>query len=486
MAKRLTPKIAIRRMQWRITGLMVLASVLAALILQIGVILLILSQTVNSKEWIEEVKEVVRQQTKEAQQCFPKDGPPDLALLTSIVDRALQPSGIGEGLQLQFLYFTVGSWQAAVMDPSGLVMVASPDWKVFAVGESGLPKLNLRERGLFELALQGRTEIGWSDGRLRVATPMMRDKKVLAVFVARSDVIYSGWKSWQGFLGSIFGAVFVISVATGIVGAVVGQFVARQVSRKLIAIAETAEKWSKGDLSEMADENPADELGLLAAQLNRMAKGLEQVMLLRKEVATLEERHRITRDLHDTVKQEAFATSMMVASAQRFQQLGDEAGVRRALAEAFELSRQMQTDLSQILDQMRSDAKGASLVDEIERITQSWRKRSSIEIRVEGTLSPSIPMDEQVVRIVEEAVANSIKHSEANAIGIGLRSVDGCVTIEIRDDGNGFDSERPSRGLGMTSMTERAAQLSAGKLEIESKLGQGTVVRLQYEQRNEP
>ena len=98
MAKRLTPKFAMRRMQWRITGLMILASVLAALFLQLTALALILNQTVNSQDWINDVKALVRKQTQEAELCFPVEGPPDLALLTSIIDRSLQPEGIEEGL----------------------------------------------------------------------------------------------------------------------------------------------------------------------------------------------------------------------------------------------------------------------------------------------------------------------------------------------------------------------------------------------------
>ena len=485
MAKRLTPKFAFRRMPWRITGLMVLVSVLAALVLQLSALALILNQTVNSQDWIDEVKALVRKQTKEAERCFPIKGPPDLALLTSIVDRSLQPNGIEEGLQIQYLYFTLGSWQAAVMDSRGVIMVSSPDRATFPVGESVFPRLITRERELFSSAIRGQTEVVWHRGRMLVATPIMRNQKAIAVLIARSDVIYSGWKSWQGFLQSIFGAVIVTTLASGIVGAIVGQIVARQVSRRLIAIADTAEKWSKGDLSELASERPDDELGLLAAQLNRMAKGLEQVITLRKEVATLEERQRITRDLHDTVKQEAFATSMMVASAQRFQKAGDQAGLQRALGEAFELSRQMQTNLSLILEQMRSVAKSASMSDRVARIAEAWGKRTSIAIRFETTMSPFVPAEEQAIRILEEALANAVKHSDATSISILLDHQEGKVLIEVRDDGKGFSPEEPSRGMGLTSMAERAARLPGGSLKIESQVNKGTRVRLEFDERNE-
>jgi signal transduction histidine kinase len=134
---------------------------------------------------------------------------------------------------------------------------------------------------------------------------------------------------------------------------------------------------------------------------------------------------------------------------------------------------------------MRSVSKSASMSDQVARIAEAWGKRSSITIQFETNMPTSVPVHEQAIRIVEEALANSIKHSEANSIEIVLDYSEGKVTIEIRDDGKGFSPEIPSRGMGLTSMAERAAQLPDGQLTIQSEASKGTLVRLQYEPRND-
>jgi signal transduction histidine kinase len=85
----------------------------------------------------------------------------------------------------------------------------------------------------------------------------------------------------------------------------------------------------------------------------------------------------------------------------------------------------------------------------------------------------------QAYRIVQEAVANAIRHASAKSISIGLHAVRGRrLQIEIVDDGAGFDPQRTSgRGLGLVGMRERAAAIG-GTLTLESRPGFGTRIRL--------
>jgi signal transduction histidine kinase len=101
-----------------------------------------------------------------------------------------------------------------------------------------------------------------------------------------------------------------------------------------------------------------------------------------------------------------------------------------------------------------------------------------IDVAVVGDASSRDPEhDLAVLRIVQEALHNALQHSRAEHITVRL----GPRTIEVADDGVGFDPDRAdlrSRHLGLTSMEERARELG-GRLEIRSSPGAGTTVQLQ-------
>ena len=83
-----------------------------------------------------------------------------------------------------------------------------------------------------------------------------------------------------------------------------------------------------------APERPDDEFGQLASRLNHMADELERAMAVHSALAVLEERQSVLRELHDTVKQQAFAIAMVVGSARVSAQQDDPVGLELALSEA--------------------------------------------------------------------------------------------------------------------------------------------------------
>ena len=105
------------------------------------------------------------------------------------------------------------------------------------------------------------------------------------------------------------------------------------------------------------------------------------------------------------------------------------------------------------------------------------------EFKVEGAdrLLPEI--EEELYRIAQEALNNALKHAQARRITVSLRQIQRTVTLEIADDGIGFDptTARKQGGLGLRGMEERAAQLG-GRLTVQSKPGEGTRVRVEVSQ----
>jgi signal transduction histidine kinase len=87
-------------------------------------------------------------------------------------------------------------------------------------------------------------------------------------------------------------------------------------------------------------------------------------------------------------------------------------------------------------------------------------------------------VEEGLYRIAQEALNNALKHAGASLVTVRLRTVDGWVTLEVADNGIGFDPAAASGGMGLTNMRERAERLGA-RLAIESRPGEGTQITVE-------
>ena len=81
-----------------------------------------------------------------------------------------------------------------------------------------------------------------------------------------------------------------------------------------------------------------------------------------------------------------------------------------------------------------------------------------------------------IYRVLQEALNNFARHGKGDRVEVFLSKSDGTFSLEIRDNGQGFDVEKVERGLGLESMRERV-ELSEGEFQIESNIGQGTTIR---------
>ena len=105
-----------------------------------------------------------------------------------------------------------------------------------------------------------------------------------------------------------------LAVPAALLGMIFGFLTAWGMTRRLQRLARAAQAWSRGDFSVAVKDRSKDEIGQLSRELNDMAVQLENLMQTRGELATLEARNRFARDLHDSVKQQVFATSFQVAA----------------------------------------------------------------------------------------------------------------------------------------------------------------------------
>ncbi len=195
-----------------------------------------------------------------------------------------------------------------------------------------------------------------------------------------------------------------------------------------------------------------------------------------------EERRRIARELHDEVGQALSAIGVELALAQQRLQragLGDDL-LHGARTLADTVLRGVR-DLSQVLHPSALDDLG--LIAALMSHTNAFRRRAGLAVRIDadGDVVPADPEAERAVyRIVQEALTNVAKHARATSVTVRLRGRAGGFTVEVEDDGVGFDAaaaQRPGsrKGLGLLGIRERASQFG-GALVVDSVEGRGTRV----------
>jgi NarL family two-component system sensor histidine kinase LiaS len=277
---------------------------------------------------------------------------------------------------------------------------------------------------------------------------------------------------------------FIIPVAVGlaisgaIAGVLFGFLIARGLTRRLQVLAEAADQWSRGNFDILARDTAGDELGQLARRLNHMAEQLQNLLQTRQELATLEERNRLARELHDSVKQQVFATAMQIGAAREM--IDQNPGISKDnLAEAERLVRQAQQELTTLICELRPAAlEGKGLATALQECVADWSRQTNIpaKVRVRGERPLPLPLEQALFRVGQEALTNISRHSQAKSVEIDLVWKWGEVSLTVSDNGRGFNLNAVNgKGLGLQSMRERIEALG-GHLEVKSGAGSGTQV----------
>jgi two-component system, NarL family, sensor histidine kinase LiaS len=269
-----------------------------------------------------------------------------------------------------------------------------------------------------------------------------------------------------------------LTIPAALLGAIFGFFTAWGLTRRIGRLARAARSWSRGDFSVTTKDRSKDELGQLSRELNSMAAELENLLQARGELATLEARNRFARDLHDSVKQQVFATSLQIAAARAMIEK-DTTSAKSHLSQAEELVRQAQKELNVLIQEMRPAAlEGKGLAAALREYVARWSEGAEIpaDFRVQGEREVPLEVEQALFRVAQEALANVARHSGARHAEVDLTYTAGIITLRVADDGRGFDPTRsPGGGFGLQSMHERLVRLG-GYANVESAPDKGTRV----------
>lgn len=248
--------------------------------------------------------------------------------------------------------------------------------------------------------------------------------------------------------------------------------------RRLYDLEEGASLIASGRLyHRVPTMGDSDEIGRVTDQFNQMGEQIEQqVHVLQKlaeenrqlaaeaeQAASLSERQRLARELHDSVSQQLFAITMLAGSAER--QFGDSSPkLPQTLKQLSDLANAAQREMRALLLHLRPvELEGRTLQTAAEAFLSAVEERHQLVCELDYKLSGELGahIEEQVFRILQEAVANVLKHAEATQLQVEIAMNQRLLHVVVLDDGKGIDDTTNSKGgsYGIRAMRERASAL---------------------------
>ncbi len=225
-----------------------------------------------------------------------------------------------------------------------------------------------------------------------------------------------------------------------------------------------------------------DIIKLFTALMQRASLSIANMELFdqTKDLAVMEERNRLARDLHDSAKQKAFAALAQLGTTRGI--LHNKGGITVShLNEAENLIYEVIQELTFLIQEIYPIAlQEKGLVTILREYIFEWEGHN--EIKVDLTIlndrSLQLEIEQAVYRAAQETLANVARHSRASEVNISLHYLQDTLQVFISDNGCGFDLNSKAKGLGLRSMRDRISSVR-GTLQIQSTLGQGTRISIQ-------
>lgn len=295
----------------------------------------------------------------------------------------------------------------------------------------------------------------------------------------------------QAIIDSTTQRMLLTTLFVALAGVLAAALLTWLLTRPILDLVTTTNRVRTGDFTARAPHWTDDEIGKLADAFNQMIDALEQSQhaLLEKEAARThllsrlidaqeDERKRIARDLHDDVGQaltSALVSIKMLEQSDGAPQAQDKIGalrqiVNETLTRVRLLSRQLRPSA---LDDL-------GLAAALERYISEFTSRyPALAVDFHCTVTNRLPATVEIslYRIIQEAMTNAARHSQASSLSVVITQRDKRVQAIIEDNGQGFDvncMRRAGSSVGLHSMLERT-QLLGGKLDIESNAAGTTV-----------
>jgi signal transduction histidine kinase len=300
------------------------------------------------------------------------------------------------------------------------------------------------------------------------------------------------------------GRILLATAITAFLGGAVGAVAGYLCQRRLGHIVMLTDAWLRGNLGLRTRADRQDELGQLERRLNLIIEHLEEdekdLDRLRESntrladqvraLAVVEERNRLARELHDSVKQHLFSLAM-TASAVRSQIATWEAHDIALASELEEMVCEMeaaaqaaQRETTRLIEDLRpaplqERGLAAALNDYTLLFGAQQHLLIYLDVRCDETWLPPL-VTESLYRVAQEALHNVARHARASRVDVALVGTGDRITLTIGDNGTGFDPRSTRKGLGISSMEDRLLSVG-GRLQVRSEPGTGTTIRAEVE-----
>ncbi|MBN1316600.1 MAG: GAF domain-containing sensor histidine kinase [Anaerolineales bacterium] len=236
-------------------------------------------------------------------------------------------------------------------------------------------------------------------------------------------------------------------------------------------------------ISRRADDFGEEDLRLIQSLGDQIAIAVENARLYdqSRQLAALEERSYLARELHDSITQLLFSITLTSETTRMLLKSG-EPQVISQVDRLQVLAHQAMNEMRALIHQLRPlPEEQKNLTSHVRDLVAERSERDGIEIElhIEGEKKLPSRYELGLYRIVQEALNNIIKHANTNSARVVIIFQDDTIELMVQDRGVGFDPaqlEQESATLGLTSMRERV-ELLGGKLSIESAPGEGTCIK---------
>lgn len=202
-----------------------------------------------------------------------------------------------------------------------------------------------------------------------------------------------------------------------------------------------------------------------------------------EELTLLNERERLARELHDTLAQDLVGLKLQLERVDLHLEKQRVERARELVQQAMSRASATLAEARHAIDDLRAQTLGPqSLLLAVQREMNHFRATTSIVCAADLSALATVPeeMCEHVLRAITEGLTNVARHALAHQVWVRVQRHEAILTIEVRDDGIGFESTAvvlKEGHYGLLGVRERA-RLCGGRLDIESAVGKGTVLRL--------
>jgi signal transduction histidine kinase len=228
-----------------------------------------------------------------------------------------------------------------------------------------------------------------------------------------------------------------------------------------------------------------EDIRIMSLFADQAAIAIENAQLHKRaeQLAVVEERQRLARELHDSVTQALYSVNLYAEAARMALSAGKPEIAGENLQELRNMAREAMLDMRMLIFELHPPAlEEEGLASALQARLEAVEARSGLqtEFHIKGEMRLPLLVEEELYRIAQEALTNAVKHARAQKVIVRLLAGGDYFRLEVQDDGRGFDpaAAEQSGGLGLRSIEERVQRIN-GELTIDSRPGEGTTLKIE-------